>query len=130
MANETYLDLDKVTVFGRERYKSDLVIDSIVRGIEAEDDIPAVQVRERTDGNYEIWDGHRRFVGYYIAGKPLKVKKLEGKCEPHMQFDLRQTILVDDELINENGIYHDDHGIAHEHIASYRWVKERDPNYR
>ncbi len=130
MSEETYLDLDKVIIFGRENYKSDLVIDSIIRGIEAGDDFPAVQVRERTDGNYELVDGHRRFVGFYIAGKPLKVIKLRGICEPFMPFDLRQTILVDDNLINKQKTYRDENGIAHTYIASYKHVKKVSPKYR
>jgi hypothetical protein len=130
MSKETYLDLDRVIIFGRENYKSDLVIDSIIKGIEAGDEFPAVQVRERTDGNYEILDGHRRVVAFYIAHKPLKVTILKGKCEPKMPFDLRQTILIYDKLINDQGTYVDDRGISHIHIASYRWLKEIDPRYR
>lgn len=127
---DTYLDLSKEVVFGRENYKSDLVIDSIIRGIEAGDDFPAVQVRKRTDGNYELLDGHRRVVAFYIAGKPLKVILLKGMCEPSMPFDLRETVLVDDERIDAQGTYLDNSGVAHEHIASYRKAKELDHRYR
>ncbi len=133
MSEESYLDLNEVIVFGREEYKSDLVIDSIVRGIEAGDDFPAVQVRELADRNYEILDGHRRVVGHYIAGQPLKVTIIgrNGDGKRGVDYiDLGQTILVDDELIDTLNIYVDEKGVAHEHIASYRWLKERDLSYR
>jgi len=82
-----YLDLDEVELWGWEDSKSDLVIDAIVRGIEAGDDFPAVPVVRLKDG-YCLWPfarlkggrssftdgGHHRAAGHYIAGEPLKCR--------------------------------------------------------
>jgi len=129
MPEETHLDLDKVTIFGHEKVKSDLVIDSIVRGIEAGDDIPAVEVTKIDENTYEILDGHRRVVGHYIVGEPLKVVIAGERKELGHNFDLRQTLLVDDHLIDKDGVC-EVNGRLFLHVASYDFTKEKDPNYK
>jgi len=81
---ESYLDLSKVTLYGWEKTNSDLVIDAIVRGIELEDDFPAVWVKPWKDG-FRITGmagGHSRAAGHYIAGKHLKVVISEDGRSP------------------------------------------------
>ena len=71
-----YLDLNKVTVYGWERKKSDLVIDSLVKAIENGEDLPATRVRQINKKSYELIShdgGHNRTVACYITNTPLKV---------------------------------------------------------
>ena len=105
-----YLDLDKITLYGFETEKSDLVIDSIIRGIEAGDEFPPVPVLE-IDGDYFLhpylricqagWmpldGGHNRAVGHYIAGKPLKCMVTKGVIKPSDRIPISEIVLKDDD---------------------------------
>ena len=88
MAEIFYLDWNKHTLFGWETVKSDLVVDAIVRGIEAGDEFPPVHVHQGEKGYYlsplretsHGWTdgGHNRAVGHYIARQPLKCMLMRG----------------------------------------------------
>lgn len=105
--DDLYLDLNLVDLYfdKREFFKSDLCIDSVIRGIEAGDDFPSVPVVKINEKTYSLTldaylisrsansripelvidGGHNRAVGHYIANKPLKCKT--GNWRPlHPQF--------------------------------------------
>jgi len=121
-----YLDWNIHRLFGYENYKSDKVIDSIIRGIEAGDDFPAVQIHQDVGIKNKFYispiiihpdmfadGGHFRALGHYIANKPLKCELL-SKPFPRIKeslIEIYNIIIVDD--------FHD-----------YDWHKERFPNYR
>ena len=133
MDKTIYLDLNKVNLYGWEKKKSDLVIDSIVRGIEAddnfEDPVLVYRIDENTyqltlEENYygEIDCGHRRAVGHYIANKPLKcvivghLPALSKKVRDQDVFNIKDTILEDDDKMP--------------FFDQYTFVKKDDPKYR
>ena len=129
MVEIIFLDLDAVKPFGWEGQKSDLVIDSIIRGINAGDNFPAVYIEKIDDENYQLTPdyykerscldpdgGHNRAVGHYIAGRPLKCF-LVGNSERRegVNINIIDTIITDD---REFGFSFYDH------------FKRKDPNYR
>jgi hypothetical protein len=109
-----YLDWKTQKLFGWENHKSDEVIDSIIRGIEAGDDFPAVDVykdEKNPDVFYispfrEIFEkptdgGHNRAIGHYIADKPLKCRLyVEGSfafdCPVFTHIEIPDIFIVDD----------------------------------
>jgi len=124
--NIFYLDWNTQKLFGSENCKSDMVIDSIIRGIEAGDNFPPVSVyadpkvpnmfyisnasrdsRRPTDG------GHYRALGHYIADTPLKCRLLKSKLPKSRDdcIEIPNIIIVDN--FNE-----------------YLWRVNRFPNYR
>lgn len=123
MGRIIHLDLSKKVLIGWEEEKSDKVIEAIVRGIEAEDDFPAVPVheengiyylsplRENPDGLCDA--GHYRAVGHFIANKPLKCELLNGgpPIPNEIEIPISRIILVDD-------------------TGQYEEHKRRFPNYR
>ena len=102
------LDLNHQTLFGWESEKSDLVIDSIIRGIEAGDEFPPVPVHEENGKYYlsplrETPDGisdagHYRAIGHYIANKPLRCELLNRGpiWQDSMMIPIPQISIVDD----------------------------------
>lgn len=137
LGNIIYLDLNKVDLYGWEREKSDLVIDSIVRGIEAGDDFPAVPVMMINEGKYQLDDiilkyhhsftgtfnpvdgGHRRALGHYIANQPLKCRITCIGAEQTEWVNLKDMVLIDDSEI-----------VAKKMGYCYRQIKEIDTRYR
>lgn len=124
--NIFYLDWNTQELFGWENNKSDLVIDSIIRGIEAGDDFPPVPVhrdKEKSNRFYisplrEISPlfsdaGHYRALGHYIADKPLKCELCEGL-----------SLLSDNDIVAIPNI------IIVDDLGHYKEHKERFPNYR
>lgn len=76
MIGDLRLDLRKVPLVGWEPFRSDKVIDAIVRGLEAGCLFPPVHVYRRQNGVYELVGpdgGHSRATGHYIVGSPLWV---------------------------------------------------------
>ena len=78
-----YLDLNSVDLFGWERKKSDLVIDSIVRGIEAGDEFPAVPVMVISEGKAAVNEGETTInEGKYLLDKfPARSVIVKGKYQ-------------------------------------------------
>ena len=83
LGSVVWLNLEFVTLYGFERYKSARRIESIIKGIEAGDDFPPVFVERFPKNEYGIvrfvdeydntnYGGHNRAVAHYIEGKPLK----------------------------------------------------------
>jgi len=103
-----FLDLNEVNLWGFEDKKSEKVIESIVLGIEAEDDFPAVQVYRLDDTNYQLTyfedptnsnfvdGGHNRAVAHYIANKPLKCRLYDELKSKFMFFKIQKSIIIDD----------------------------------
>ncbi len=117
MGEITYLDLDKVELYGWETFKDVMFIDSMVRGIEAGDDFPPVHVNKFSDTEYRLAvsrdGGHRRAVAHYVAGRPLKVIIEEtppglGISHP---YPIIEIVLTDD-------------------FGEYELTKKIDPHYR
>ncbi|MBI4177631.1 MAG: hypothetical protein HY516_04685 [Candidatus Aenigmarchaeota archaeon] len=118
MTGETnFLDLNEVELYGWETFKNAMLIDSMVRGIEAGDDFPPVHVNRFSDTEYRLTvsrdGGHKRAVAHYITGRPLKVKIEEtppglGIGHP---YPIKDILLVDDQ-------------------GEYEATKMIDPNYR
>lgn len=104
-----YLNLNDVNLRGHEREKSDLVIDSIVRGIEAGDEFPAVNVIKLSETEFELTDGHNRALGHYIANKPLKCRLSMREPTPLLTHHIRDMILADDhgEYVTKKIVYPD-----------------------
>lgn len=107
MAEEVFLDLEKVTLIGFERYKSDRVVNYYVTRIEAGDEFPAVKVYKINDTTYQLttlpkegypddgYDmdgGHLRAVAHYLAGKPLRCT-IEG-TRPEVSFRFQRTPVI------------------------------------
>ena len=83
-----WLDLDKVELYGFEKFKHVKVIANMVREIEAEADFPPVYVAKLENKKYALsgyydevertlrgddnYGGHHRALAHWIAGKPLK----------------------------------------------------------
>ena len=80
-----YLDLEKVEIFGQEKYKRILDIAKMVRDIQSGADFPPVlvdMIDEKTyilnrlmdvlDNNGTNYGGHHRALSHWIAGVPLK----------------------------------------------------------
>jgi len=128
-----YLNLNQVQLFGFESKKSDKIIDSMVRGIEAGDEFPAVPVKQFDDISFTLSrfpaeehayitdGGHNRAIAHYIANKPLKVIILDTTnhlWEPWMaREDIRIAKLIDDL----------EHGKGK---STYKIKKDRDPKFR
>ena len=123
-----YLDLNEVDLFGWESQKSDLVIDSIIKGIEAGDDFPHVPVYRINDKCYSlirdidyetgtIEGGHHRAVGHYIANKPLKCSIYSNKIRSRLHnFNIKNILLVNDDTLDR--------------AAKYEIRKRMFPDYR
>ena len=74
ITNDIFLDLRKESLVGWEPFRSDRVIDAIVRGLENGCLFPPVHVYRRPNGVYELVGpdgGHSRATGHYIVGCPL-----------------------------------------------------------
>jgi hypothetical protein len=112
-----YLDLNKVKLHCFEDRKSDLTVDSIVRGIEAGHDFPAVLVYQISNTEYALCEmevdkdnpfpdgGHDRAAGHYIANQPLKshIRRLPADFSID---DIRFGLLVGDiVLYDDSGDY-------------------------
>ena len=127
-----YLDWDSQKLFGWENRKSDLVIDAIIRSIEAGDDFPAVPVHQDQEdyskfyisplrecsarflnGEHLSDGGHHRAVGHYIAGKPLKCELDSGGpvVPESICVEIPDILIVDDK-------------------GEYQSNKKNFPNYR
>lgn len=113
------LDLNHQILFGWELEKSSLVIDSIIRGIEAGDSFPPVPIHEE-DGRYylsvvrETFEGisdggHYRAIGHYIANKPLRCELLSGGpiLPDSMMIPIPKISIVDDsgQFLEHKGRY-------------------------
>lgn len=118
MAEEVFLDLEKVTLIGFERHKSDRVVGHYVGRIEAGDEFPAVKVYKIDDSTYQLttlpkegypddgYDmdgGHLRAVAHYLAGKPLRCTVVGTKAKAEFRFqrvplNIRDITLIDDAL--------------------------------
>ncbi len=83
---EIYLDLQEVDLYGWERYKSQTLVDSLLRGIAMGDVFPPVPVVQN-DGFYSLDSfahdarfsqsdiregGHTRAIAHYLARKSLR----------------------------------------------------------
>lgn len=123
MAHIFYLDWNVHQLFGWERQKSDLVIDAIIRGIEAGDDFPPVYVYPAGEQGFYIspwlenlpgWadGGHNRAVGHYIMRKPLKCALLKGR-----PFFDQMRVPIPEVIIGED-------------LGEYQDKKSRFQNYR
>lgn len=95
-----YLNLEFVTLYGFENGNSDIVIDSIIKGIENGDEFPPVFVVRFPDNSYRIvaetdplddtnYGGHHRAIAHYIAGKPLKCLVIEDCYLENYQFKIK-----------------------------------------
>ncbi len=114
MADEVFLDLEKVTLIGFERYKSDRVVEYSMGRIEAGDEFPAVKVYKIDDTTYQLttlpkegfpddgYDmdgGHLRAVAHYLAGKPLRCIIKGTRSEVSFRFqrmpvNIRDIIMI------------------------------------
>jgi hypothetical protein len=116
MEGETYLDLNKVKLYGWERQKSDLVVDSFVRSVELGDEFSPVMVYQVDNNTYELTTlsdvpclrrtdgGHTRAVAHYIDNKPLKVK-IMGNVPKVSEgyFSIEELELIDDKDVLKDG---------------------------
>lgn len=138
MGEEVFLDLDKVTLIGFERYKSDRVIDHMVSRIKAGDEFPAVKVYkidESTyqlttlpkagcdDDGYDMDGGHLRAVSHYVAGKPLRCTVEGTRSKVGFRFhrisvDIRDVKLIDDALAGTQ---------RYPTVRSLEYILEREP---
>lgn len=85
------LEWDFAELFGWEKDKSELIVDAIIRGIEAGDRFPPVPVfREEMNrfflSRHNHDGGHNRAVGHYIMDQPLKCR-LYPRGHPSIQFE-------------------------------------------
>ncbi len=81
----SFLDLNKVDLFGWESPQSIQSVDAIVRGIENNDVFPPVFVLRLEEDVFRLFTpdgGHTRAIGHYIANQPLRVVIKE----PHNYF--------------------------------------------
>ncbi len=106
-----YLDLNKVDLYVSENMKSDLVIESIIKGIELGDDIPAVPVSRIDETTYELADiddfplehgGNHRAVSYFISNMPMKSVILAKRKELSNKLHVKDVILVNDSQLPES----------------------------
>ncbi len=128
-----FLDLSRVDLYGWEEAKSDQAVDSIVRGIEADDmfqdpvqvyriDGRTYQLTLEDDGSGCLDGGHKRAVGHYIAHRPLmcivrgELPRVTQMVEGQPMFNVRETILEDDDKMPI--------------LEQYAVLKQADPNYR
>lgn len=103
---EFYLDWAKDRLYGWESVKSDLTIDSIVKGIEAGADFPPVSVVNIGENEWRIKvgedGGHCRSVGHYVAGAPLKSVESGAGIPSVTRIPIENIKLVDDDSLPEN----------------------------
>ena len=115
-----YLDLDKVTLFGGERVKNRLVVDSMIKGIMQGDEFPAVPVCKTGDKEYcldygqednpgDVNDdlmgvpskdgGHHRAIAHYLTFASLKCRLVpeEEHVSPPRLVEIKDISLVVDE---------------------------------
>jgi len=114
------LDLQKATLYGFEKYKSETKINQIIDYVQRGGYLPAVPILEISTGTYElskhiyindtstgipiIDGGHNRALAQYIMGRPLYIWLVSNK--PRLNEDERMTIgdivlLDDDEFLEE-----------------------------
>ena len=109
------LDLNKITLYGCEPTKSELVIEAIINGIEAGDEFPLVDVIRITDDIYHLADAppklrilctygcHNRTLGHYIASKPLKCRIIKRIPIPeHLCITIRGILITKDGFNDES----------------------------
>ena len=130
-----FLDLDKVNLFGWEKYKSDKVVFYVAERALLGDDFPPVPVVKIDKETYQldfssrrIYDseilgeilirdgGHKRAVGHYLAGLPLKcsIRAIGiNRFRFSNNVNIRDVVLADDDS----------------DIANLNSFKEKDPNY-
>ena len=110
------LDWDSQQLFGWEKSKSDLVIESIIKGIEAGDDFPPVPVfsthprssvfylTTRVSGEHgaQADGGHYRAAGHYILNKPLKCILIPPPGQPS---GIAKIAIPKIELADDSGEY-------------------------
>ena len=113
MGEIIFINWDIHTLFGWENEKSDLVIDAIIRGIEAGDNFPPVPVHKKGDSVFYLSPlretpdglpdaGHYRAIGHYITNTPLKCELLnDGPIWPDDMCTSIQDIII----IADNGQY-------------------------
>jgi hypothetical protein len=136
ICNITFLDLNKVDLYGWESAKSDLVINSIFCGALARDNfppVPVVKISEKIyqldsrvgkcyeiNGNDEfICDGgHKRSVGHYIANVPLKVIITRNFFKLTVDVNIKNIELIDD----QDAILYS--------TVDYKLIKKIFPDYR
>ena len=100
----TYLDLEKITLYGFESPKSKLVIEAIIKGIEAGDDFEEVHVFKINEKEYRIyWQGHCRAIGHYLAKRPLKCIIVNEDSPLHK--NMKPIRIQDIELCGDKGEY-------------------------
>tara|TARA_Y100000310_G_scaffold91162_1_gene88460 strand:- start:2223 stop:3056 length:834 start_codon:yes stop_codon:yes gene_type:complete len=115
-----FLNLREVSLYGWEEYKSDRVIRSIMEGIAAGDNFPAVNVFKIDDETYELAGtylhypdsrdehrlegGHYRALGHFAANAPLECKVL-GEKDRTETSRVQDIKLVDDRFIDGEGRY-------------------------
>ncbi|MDP3882273.1 MAG: hypothetical protein Q8Q31_05340 [Nanoarchaeota archaeon] len=109
-----YLDWRIQRLFGWETEKSDLVVDAIIRGIEARDDFPPVPVHYDRENifyisplrenahNSQPAGGHNRAVGHFIAHVSLKCELLNG---PPIWPDEMCIEIPDIRIVDDRGQY-------------------------
>lgn len=123
MSEIIYLDLNKCNLFGWETKKSESVIEAIIKGIENNNEFPAVPVHEEFGDYYlsplkETHDGlpdggHYRSLGHLESKKLLKCELLGGgPIWPHNMY----IHISDISIVPDSGQFE-------EH-------KKRFPNYR
>lgn len=118
---EIYLDLNLVDLFcdSRDGWKSDLCIDSIIKGIESGDEFPAVPIVKLKDRMYSLTldayvlyysygkgeratdGGHNRAIVHFIANKPLRCKLGDWRPLPVNRRKHVKDMLIEEEYDNE-----------------------------
>jgi len=132
MIEKTFLDLNKVKLYGWEAVKDWLTIDSIIRGIEAGDDFPAVPVIQISPKLYILDQsvkskcsmykdgGHNRATAHYIWSAPLKVELIK-----------RRGFSIYLDITNVSSDYYDISETKLDDIpGDFEYRKSNSPNWR
>jgi hypothetical protein len=110
-----FLDLSKVNLFGWEGRIGKQKLESIIKGIEAGDNLPAVPVIKINDATYQLTElhdergkigGHTRSYAHYSLKKPMKCE-IKGE-QDYVDFDefgeinIRELKVDDSKFMNEH----------------------------